>query len=372
MQLTFENIPAKVKEAALRLWPFYLTVKRAMAPDSATLWFNADASDDELPNTPLYTDCYKTQERMEKAGFNAAYVDEKLSEAANWVFVKRAFPAWKVFKPVTQAMNLAPAPWNEPLGGFGTSPLFSLLTSGLLGGGLGYAGGALAEQLLPEEYVERGKLRKLTAALGALAGAAGPAWIGSSTQRNWDSPAERKAREDDLMAAVMYKTKIPDVNRSSWNAWIEPNVLFGGHRQKGVIGDAYKNVKMGSDESAEDMIKKSFNEYNDTGIMHIPNIPVDAFNRTILADPFSSMPIQTAAIGVTEAANQAKGNIGIISPFDIARIGIGMGAGLSQAYLGGKVLGALAGLTPKAQQTLQQTGMFAGALKAVVPGLFGQ
>ena len=57
---------------------------------------------------------------------------------------------------------------------------------------------------------------------------------------------------------------------------------------------------------------------------------------------------------------------------DIARVGIGMGAGYVQATLGGKVLGALVGLTPQAQRTLQGAGVVAGALKAVVPGFFGQ
>ena len=56
---------------------------------------------------------------------------------------------------------------------------------------------------------------------------------------------------------------------------------------------------------------------------------------------------------------------------DIARIGMGMGAGYVQATIGGKVLGALAGLTPQAQRTLQGAGVIAGAMKAVVPGLFG-
>jgi hypothetical protein len=91
-----------------------------------------------------------------------------------------------------------------------------------------------------------------------------------------------------------------------------------------------------------------------------------------MMDPYATLSLQIATAGLTEASNQSRGNIGVISPYDIARIGVGMGAGLSQAYLGGKVLGALAGLTPQAQKTLQQAGMFAGALKAVVPGLFGK
>lgn len=348
MEITFKNLPSLVKEAAFELFPFYNSIKKAMSEDDAPVWFNADNRGYGLLTSNIYTDSHSTQEKLEKAGHKAAYVDVKLSDKANWIFVKKAFPAWKAFKPITQAMNLAPAAWNKPLGQFGTSPLFSMLTSGLLGGGLGYLGGALAEQILPEDYMERGTLRKNTALLGALAGAAGPAYLGSVGQRNWTDP-----------------------NRSSWNAWIEPNVFFGAQKQ--AIHLAYENVKKASqDDEAEGYIKEAFNPNSPSGIMNLEQIPVDAFNRVILNDPFMSPTLQAATVGITEAADQSKGNYGLISPFDIARIGVGMGAGLSQAYLGGKVLGALAGLTPKAQQTLQQTGMFAGAIKAVVPGLFGQ
>jgi hypothetical protein len=36
------------------------------------------------------------------------------------------------------------------------------------------------------------------------------------------------------------------------------------------------------------------------------------------------------------------------------------------------VLGALAGLSPEAQQGLQRAGMWAGVLRAVVPPVYGQ
>jgi hypothetical protein len=342
MEITFENLGTAVKETAVKLLPFYSSVKKAMTNDSAVVWFNnGDAT--------LYTDCYKTQEHLEKQGFSAGYVDSRLSDNGQWIYVKKAgTPVWKVIKPITQAMNLAPAAWNKPLGQFGTSPLFSMLTSGLLGGGLGYAGGALAERLLPEDYVERGKLRKTTALLGALAGAAPAAYLGTVGQRNWQ-----------------------DKNRSSFNAWVEPNVFFG--QQADAIKNASAKLTNSFDDSCDSAMSKEAFDYgtSGSGLGILADIPVDAFNRTVMMDPFTPPAIRAATVGLTEAADQSKGNSGIINPFDIARIGVGMGAGLSQAYLGGKVLGALAGLTPKAQNTLQQTGMFAGALKAVVPGLFG-
>ena len=335
-----------VKEAAKRFFPFYNAVKQAMSHTDNPVWFNANS----VSGTPtLITDSYDTEESLRNKGFAIGHSDQKLASDKTWIYVKKSdFPAWRVLHPITQAMNLAPAAWNKPLGELGTSPIASMLTSGLLGGGLGYMGGALAEKLLPEEVLEKGKLRKTTALLGALAGGAGPAYLGTVGMR--------------LNASQ---------GKNPWKAWIEPNVFFGA--QKEAIHNAYEHIKTLSDDSAEEIVKQAFDEnLSDAGLMHLPFIPVDAFNRTIMMDPYATLSLQIATAGLTEAANQSRGNAGIISPYDIARIGVGMGAGLSQAYLGGKVLGALAGLTPQAQKTLQQAGMFAGALKAVVPGLFGK
>lgn len=343
---SYNSVVSTIKEAAKRFFPFYNAVKQALSHTDNLVWFSANSTSD----TPtLITDSYDTEESLRDKGFAIGHTDQKLANDQTWVYVKKAdFPAWRVLHPITQAMNLAPAAWNKPLGEFGTSPLASMLTSGLLGGGLGYMGGALAEHLLPEDIIERGKLRKTTAILGALAGAAPPAYLGTVGMR--------------LNASE---------GKNPWKAWIEPNTFFGA--QKKAIHSAYEHIKTLSDESAEEIVKQAFDEnLNDAGLMHLPFIPVDAFNRTVMMDPYATLPLQIATAGLTEAANQAKGNTGIISPYDIARIGVGMGAGLSQAYLGGKVLGALAGLTPQAQKTLQQAGMFAGALKAVVPGLFGK
>lgn len=344
------EIPRRVKEAATALLPFYSFVRSKLAESDGRVWFSPESVSDDFTKTALLTGSYSVAESLQDRGLLAGHT-EALDPNKDWIFVEKKADGLQnktIFRPIVQAANLAPAPWNAPLGGFGTSPLFSMLTSGLLGGGLGYLGGTLMENMFPEDYMERGKLRKTLAVLGGLGGAAGPAYLGTVGHRNWNEPG-----------------------KSPWRSWIEPNVFFGA--QKKAIDMAYKAIsEKSADSDTEDWLNKSAANDEFSGLMITPTIPVDAFNRVVMQDPFASMPLQTATVGLTEAANQAKGNRGIISPFDIARIGVGMGAGLSQAYLGGKVLGALAGLTPKAQETLQQAGMFAGALKAVVPGLFGQ
>ena len=118
-------------------------------------------------------------------------------------------------------------------------------------------------------------------------------------------------------------------------------------------------------------MKKSADFFNGGGFS-IERIPVDSFNRMIVQDPFSPPNMQAATMGIVNAADHLSGGSGFISPMDIARVGMGMGAGYMQASIGGKVLGALVGLTPQAQGYLQQAGVVAGALKSVIPGLFGQ
>lgn len=345
-----ETVVKLVKETAIKVAGFYSSLKKELSPIHGAVWFDANRVGNDFTKVSVISDDYSAVEHLSDKGFSAGHNDVKLADDHIWVYIKKAnTTVGDVSKPILKIMNLAPNSWNQVLGGAGTSPLVSMLTSGLLGGGLGYLGGTLAEQLVPEEYLTRGKLRKNTALLGALAGAAGPAYLGTVGMR---------MNEED--------------NTNPWKAWIEPNVMFSN--QKEAISKAYEAISATNpDPTAEDGVKKAFGyDSGDAGLFNVTAIPVDAFNRVVMQDPYATPGLQTATVGLTEAANQAKGNTGLISPFDIARIGLGMGAGLSQAYLGGKVLGALAGLTPNAQQKLQQAGMFAGALKAVVPGLFGR
>jgi hypothetical protein len=325
------QMASMINKAAHKVANAYEIVRDNVTASNAVVFI--DANDGKT----VYTNDKSLATKLASKSLDVKTIGERMAEGL-WVYVKKAdITLADAAKPVAQVMNLAPASWNKPLGGLGTSPLVSMLTSGLLGGGLGYAGGALAERLIPQDYMERNKLRKSTAYLGALLGAAGPAYLGYAGMR---------VNEGE--------------GKNPWSAWVEPNVLLKG---------AEENLRK---ELGDSEIVKQALEPTDSGLFNIKPIPVDSFNRAVLTDPYASLGLQTATVGLVEAANQSRGNSGLINPYDIARIGMGMGAGLTQAYLGGRVLGALAGLTPKSQQLLQQTGMYAGALKAVVPGLFGQ
>jgi hypothetical protein len=150
--------------------------------------------------------------------------------------------------------------------------------------------------------------------------------------------------------------------RSPWSAFIEPNRFLGKEAAEDL-----DEVLGPETEPHERFLKVA----QDAGGLYVQDIPVDAFNRVIWQDPNTSLPLRAATTGLVEAASQSRGGIELISPYDIARVAVGMGSGLASGMLVGKALGALAGLTPGAQDTLKRTGMWAGALANLVPKAFG-
>jgi hypothetical protein len=101
-----------------------------------------------------------------------------------------------------------------------------------------------------------------------------------------------------------------------------------------------------------------------------PLIPVDEFGRVVIGDPVTPMPLRATTIGLVQSASLARDNSPFVSPADIARIALGAGSGYASGVIVGRTLGVLAGLNPQTQQTLQQTGAWAGVLKNVVPLAF--
>lgn len=231
-------------------------------------------------------------------------------------------PAVGMFEPVTRSLGLSDSWLARRLDG--PNPLSAALAGGLVSGGLGYLSGAAIENLLPG-VIEKNRLRKNLALLGAGLGILPAAYL----------------------ASVNYRE---DPDKGFWSAWRRPNPIFG--KQSAIMRVFQKTADAG-------------------GIGPLPQIPVDAFNRVVMADPFTPPALRQATVALTRTVDLASGGTGLITPYDLTRIGIGMGAGYAQAYIGGRILGTLAGLSPSAQSTLQRTGAFAGALKSAVPGLFG-
>lgn len=253
-----------------------------------------------------------------------------------WCFIKSSFSP--TARGLSDAMFLTPGPVNAPFGG--ARPISSMLVGGLAGAGLGYLGGTIAENVLGPKVVREGRLRKLLALAGGLGLAAPGAYWAYSRAADGD-PAGLFKQGSWVDAAQAVLQLLPDVHAPEWVV------------KTAVAGGLFENPGAGS------------------------AIPVDAFGQVVWSDhdPFTSASLRAATMGLVQAAGMAKGRSDTASPWvttgDIARLGVGMGSGYAAGSLAGRTLGVLAGLQPGIQQQLQQAGLWAGALKAVVPPLFG-
>lgn len=222
---------------------------------------------------------------------------------------------------------------NKALGG--PTPLSNAIVSGLLLGGAGYGAGTLIEQLLPERFMSRGGVSKPLGLVGALAGL-GHGALNASTINHYR----------------------PDIGY--WKSWISSNdTPMTPPEKQGMFGAP----NMGNNG------------------LRAPIIPVDAFNRAVWADasrgynqagivPHTNPAVAAATTGIiTGAAMQARSPI--ISPANVINSIASAGVGLATANLAGRTLGALAGLTPAAQEKIQDTGLWAGMLHSVIPPIFG-
>lgn len=249
---------------------------------------------------------------------------------------------------------------NKLIGG--PSPMTNVIAGGLLGGGLGYAGGTLLEQMLPENYFERGKLRRLMGMVGAGLPAAYGVWKGTANARNDGTNLMQGMLTSDNAPIKAALAELADV----------------------PLADEYVKAAYG------------FGQLSQGGLEETKSIPVDAFNQAVWNDvrqgytaarnPYGTKSpwadntqvmhtppaVGAAATAIMAGVDAQHGSTGWVSPGDIVRGLAGAGVGLVTANITGKALGALAGLKPEAQQQLQQVGTFGGMLMSIVPPLFGR
>jgi hypothetical protein len=225
----------------------------------------------------------------------------------------------------------------------GPTPLSNAVVSGLLLGGLGYGAGTLAENIFPERFVERGSLRKPLGIAGLLAGAGVGAMNAGETYRQLSKF---------------------DPEQTYLKSWVTSN-----------------NTPIPPTPQPPSVKASMFGGESNTNL-RAPVIKVDAFNRAIWADAstgynqtgiiagHTSPPIAAATTGIINGI-AAQSRSSIISPATVIHGLASAGVGLATANLAGRTLGALAGLTPGAQEKIQDAGLWAGMLHAVIPPLFG-
>jgi len=280
--------------------------------------------------------------RREQSAYMKKAYAEKLGAGCAIVFSTEAPSAGVLVKTAKAAYPGIGRAWdtaNAALGG--PTPLSNAIVSGLLLGGLGYGAGTLAEQVIPERMLEQGKLRRTLGTLGLLGGAG--------------------------IGAVEAGTTAHHLNQGFWRSWLTDNRTPIPENMAGKKANAFFP---GTDN------------HNMTGLQ-APVIKVDAFNRAVWADARTGYD-QTGMVDRHTAPNVAAATTGIvsgiaaqarspiISPATVINGLASAGVGMITANIAGRTIGALAGLSPGAQEKIQDIGLWGGMLHTVIPPLFGQ
>jgi hypothetical protein len=298
------------------------TASASWSPESNAIYIHVD----QLPG-PKVLNTYFTK----IAGAYEVIFSVEPPDFEHNILVKKA--TW--FPGVNKGWQYA----NAALGG--PTPLSNAIVTGLALGGLGYGAGTLAEQVIPERFLERGSLRKPLAILGALGGLGTGALNASATH-----------------------SLFPE--NGYWRAWITNNRTNLPKPEPEVPApDAQKAAMFG------------FNNNTSFSGISKPTIPVDAFNRATWADAsknydqssyvnHTSPQIAAATTGILSGIKQQTGS-NIISPSTVIKGLASAGVGLATATVAGKAIGALANLTPVAQENIQNMGLWGGLLHAVIP-----
>lgn len=219
----------------------------------------------------------------------------------------------------------------------GATPLTNALLIGLTAGGLGYGAGTIAENMLPERYLERGKLRRTLATAGALTGLGYGASAAYVNARANDKPWLQGLfiRNDSEP-----KHKLPQIKVGGF-------VDERGYSASGIIGPPIDITQM-NNAIWRDTQKGFYNGFD----QHTP-------------------PAYAATASGFMSGLGAGMRSPIIRPSDVINGIASAGVGLATATVAGKALSALAGLTPAAQEKIQDMGLWGGMMHAIVPAMMG-
>jgi hypothetical protein len=343
-------------------------------------------------------------------------------DADDWVLVKRsAAPLGFFGKPMEWAGKLTGGP----------SPLSNALVGALMTGGLGYGTGWLLEHLFPERFVERGRLRRTLGTLGAVGGAAIPAWqwrqnyltsqeagpgatgaapYVQSGAYDKMKPGAPPSKPLGVLGALLTPTNKLPVNQAGMNrlntqaytmglegATYDPDqAMYVGNERLGAMREWLGELPEVSDmfaRSVEGLLKVG--QGMGAGGVGLRAVPMDAFNRAIWNDvrmgmtasrnPYGTKSpwgdntqqmhtppqLGAAVSGLATGVQQMYGNQSVLSPKHFVRGLATAGVDLATAKIVGGVLGSLGGLTPLAQKKLQDVGVWGGLIRGTVGSMLG-
>lgn len=268
----------------------------------------------------------RQQRYAEKAAHHAVFTTIQQPDWNKEILIKRAGLPW-----IAPAFDYA----QKAMGG--ATPLTNALLIGLTAGGLGYGAGTLAENLFPERYMERGRLRKTLGLAGALTGLGYGAMAAHTNARANDKPWSHGwlIRNDSTP-----KYKMPHIKIGNW---LDPAAF--GH--SGVAAPSIEVQRM-NEAIWRDAHKGMYNGFQN----HTP-------------------PAYAATASGFMTGLSAGMQSPIIRPVDVISGIASAGVGLATATVAGKALSALAGLTPAAQEKIQDMGLWGGMMHAIVPAMMG-
>jgi hypothetical protein len=269
-----------------------------------------------------------------------------------------------------------PTVWNtgnKLLGG--PTPLSNGIVASVLGAGAGYGAGTLAEHLFPERYLQRGKLRRTLAAMGALGGV-GLAGV--------NAYANARALRTGMLSGLVTHNETPVVSPYE-QAKLEKESFdqFGGDFLHSQMNQQLGMNAMQQANQQQFMQQGMFNQQQQSSLppMYQPTVPVAQFNNAMWNDVRKGMtngfdthtpPQYAAATTGLMSGISTNNNSPIIRPIDVVTGIASAGVGLATAHIVGKTLSALAGLTPAGQNKLQDMGLWGGMMHAIVPSMFGR
>jgi hypothetical protein len=252
----------------------------------------------------------------------------------------------------------------------GPGGLQAAIVNGLIGGGLGYGAGWVADQFLPEEHFQKGRMGRTLGIAGAGLG------VG---QGLWQWTAERRgAGQGALPGMTGSGPKAP----GDTGAPVYPGYPLPPHKYR--PGEPLRRVTIPAElpkvASLHPWLTKAAQGYGETGAVFMPTIPVADFNQTIWSDvrypsgrysgtgtpPYAAAATTGLLAGAAQAARSP-----VVSPWQVATAAaMGAGKGWLAGLAAGKVLGALAGLKPASQQKLQEAGLWGGLITGVADTLY--
>jgi len=338
------------------------------------------------------------RDALETTGCQVTIADCALPDAPEeWIRVKRADGPLGFFNK--------PFEWGGKLTG-GPSPLSNALVGSLLTGGLGYGSGWLLEHLFPEKYVERGRLRRTLGLLGAAGGAlpgvlqygqnaataqeAGKplGWLGTAI-----TPTDNVPVNPAALQRLQEQTRSMGPHGAHYDParaeYVGERELRAAHEQLGAsaLPDYLANSLAGLFKTAYDG--------GQAGGVGLRAVPMDAFNRAIWNDVQAGMTasrniygtkspwgdnsqalhtppqLGAATSGLVSGIQEMYGGQSVLSPMHFVRGLATAGVDMATAKIVGGTLGALGGLTPLAQEKLQDVGLWGGLIRGTVGSMLG-